>query len=83
MRYGIYRALKNLGLTKRDVNKIMRNFNSGNTKSSSTDLYKAGTRYGTISKKDIYKAGTRYGTVSRNDIYKAGTRYGTISPKDF
>jgi hypothetical protein len=33
---------------------------------------------------DIYKAGTKYGTISpcEVNIYKAGTHYGTISPND-
>ena len=78
----IYQITRNLGLSRKEVNRIISG--SANTKptNSSTDLYKAGTDYGTVGTSDIYKSGTRYGTVSRNDIYKAGTRYGTISPYD-
>jgi len=70
MNLRMYKAARNLGLSKKDVDRIM----SSN---------KAGTDHGNVGSSDVYKAGTRYGTVSSSDVYKAGTRYGTISPKDF
>ena len=78
----IYLITRNLGLSRREVNKIMSRKNIKKSNPDSTDLYKAGTDYGTVSSSDIYKAGTKYGTVGSSDIYKAGTRYGTVSSSD-
>jgi len=95
----IYNIGKNLGLEKTDIDNVL-SAKSRTTEIANTpavDVYKAGTRYGTLSSKELYKAGTRYGVASQQDIYKdgtyygvishkelykAGTRYGTISPKD-
>lgn len=74
MKTKVYEIAKNLGLGKREVDSIV---------SRPTNVYKAGTYYGTVSPKDVYKAGTYYGTVSSRDLYKAGTYYGTVSIKDF
>ncbi|OYT56734.1 hypothetical protein B6U70_03305 [Euryarchaeota archaeon ex4484_162] len=70
----VYEIAKKLGLEKEDVDSII---------SRPAELYKAGTKYGTVSSAEIYKAGTEYGTVSSNDVYKAGTFYGTVSINDF
>lgn len=82
----LYKIAKNLGLDKNDIDNIL----SANLKitvdssnNSVADLYKAGTRYGTVSSVDLYKAGTKYGTISLKDVYKDGTYYGTISIEDF
>ncbi len=80
----IYDVVAGLGLSSKDVDRILSNsVNQKIESSSSADLYKAGTDYGTVSPNDVYKAGTYYGTVSSKDVYKAGTYYGTISIRDF
>ena len=81
MEKNIYQIAKNLGLDKKDVDKVLSSKNA-NSDSPCVDTYKAGTKYGTVSPKECYKAGTRYGTVSPKEMYKAGTRYGTVSPKE-
>lgn len=83
MNQRIYKAARNLGLSRRDVNKVLSNSLNQNQNSASSGLYKAGTRYGSVGSSDVYKAGTRYGTISPKDVYKAGTIYGTVSTKDF
>jgi len=35
-----------------------------------------------IKSSDVYKTGGLYGTVSPKDVYKTGGLYGTVSPKD-
>jgi hypothetical protein len=65
----IYKVAKNLGLNKKDVDKVLSTNNaSGTSNNAATDVYKAGTRYGTVSSADLYKAGTRYGTISIKDF---------------
>ena len=83
MNLRIYKAARNLGLSKKEVDRITSSSVNKKSSNGSMDLYKAGTDYGTVGSSDVYKAGTRYGTVGSSDVYKAGTRYGTISPKDF
>ena len=79
----IYKIAKNLGLDKKDVDKVLSASNaSGMSNNAAVDVYKAGTRYGTVSSADLYKAGTEYGTVSPKDVYKAVTYYGTVSARD-
>ena len=82
MKTEIYEAAENLGLSKKEVDSIMSGSATVKTSNGSVDIYKAGTKYGTVSSADLYKAGTDYGTVSPKDVYKAGTRYGVVSPKD-
>ena len=74
MKEDIYKLGEELGLNRDEIEEII---------SRPAELYKAGTRYGTVSSAEIYKAGTAYGTVSSNDVYKAGTYYGTVSIRDF
>ena len=68
MKQDVYVAAKNLGLSKKEVNKIVSNHMTQKPNPGSVDLYKAGTDYGTVSPKEIYKAGTIYGTISTKDI---------------
>jgi len=83
MNVRIYQITKNLGLNKKEVDDILTGSDKTSRANQSADIYKAGTKYGTVGSSDIYKAGTRYGTISPNDAYKAGTYYGSISIKDF
>jgi len=89
MKEDIYKLGEELGLNRDEIEEIISRptelYKAGTRYGtvSSAEIYKAGTEYGTVSSKDVYKAGTFYGTVSSNDVYKAGTYYGTISIKDF
>ena len=83
MNINIYETTKNLGLNKKEVDNILKNSYKTSGSNRSSDIYKAGTRYGTVGSSDVYKAGTRYGTISPKDAYKAGTYYGSISTRDF
>jgi len=65
----IYEIGKALGLDKHDVDNILSADSQTSTNAgASADVYKAGTRYGTVSSADLYKAGTRYGTISINNF---------------
>jgi hypothetical protein len=69
MKNEIYEIGKSLGLGKQDIDKVLLTNNvSGTSNNAATDVYKAGTRYGTVSSADLYKAGTRYGTISIKDF---------------
>jgi len=80
----IYELGKTLGLDKKDIDKVLsaKPKTTETVKTPAVDMYKAGTKYGTISHLDLYKGGILYGTISPKELYKAGTRYGTISPND-
>jgi len=78
----IYKIAKNLGLNKKEMDDLISSKDTLKNSAESVDLYKAGTKYGTIGFGDLYKDGTWYGTISPKDIYKAGTIYGSISIKD-
>jgi len=71
MKNEIYEIGKSLGLEKQDIDKIL---SIGSTDASGMPNNAA---------VDVYKAGTRYGTVSSADLYKSGMLYGTVSIKDF
>ena len=77
----IYEVGKSLGLEKKDIDKVT-SIKVEKSNILHADIYKAGTKYGTVSPQSLYKAGTDYGTISPKELYKGGTRYGTISPKD-
>ena len=80
----IYQIGQNLGLTPMDINYFINNDdNDTNKKNSSVDIYKSGTKYGTVSSSEFYKSGTWYGTVSPVDVYKASGMYASVSPRDF
>ncbi len=65
----IYEIGKALGLNKNDIDEVLSaSFQRNANADASADVYKAGTRYGTVSSADIYKAGTRYGTISINNF---------------
>lgn len=66
----IYRIAKRLSLEKKDVDSII-------SRSASITMVES------KSNADLYKAGTKYGTVGYRDVYKDGTLYGTVSIKDF
>jgi len=68
MNINIYETTKNLGLNKKEVDNILKNSYKTSGSNRSSDIYKAGTRYGTISPKDAYKAGTYYGSISTRDF---------------
>jgi hypothetical protein len=79
----IYKIGGNLGLDKNDIDIILNSSQNVSNIHPSSNVYKSGTYYDTISPNEIYKHGGRYGTLSINEIYKAGTQYGTVSPNDF
>jgi hypothetical protein len=79
----IYKIGGNLGLDKNDIDSILKTPHKISNNQPTSNIYKSGTDYGTISPNEIYKDGTRYGTISFNEIYKAGTEYGTVSILDF
>ena len=81
MKSDIYEIGKNLGLGKKDIDKVV-SVKEANSENPSVETYKAGSKYGTSSPKQLYKSGSWYGTYSPKELYKAGTEYGTISPKD-
>ena len=71
----IYRSGNKLGLSPSDID----GFLNRKVSVSNVDIYKSGN----VGTSDVYKAGTHYGTVSADDIYKAGTMYASVSPEDF
>jgi len=81
----IYKLGKILGLDKKDIDNVLSaklRISTEGINTPAVDVYKAGTRYGTLSSKELYKAGSRYGTLSPKELYKAGTHYGAVSPRE-
>ena len=71
MKNEIYEIGKSLGLEKQDIDKILSTRStdaSGMPNNAAVNVYKAGTRYGTVSSVDLYKAGAWYGSISIKDF---------------
>ena len=68
----IYENCEILGLSESMVDEIINSYQQGSNVDNNAlgNIYKAGTKYGTISpcEVNIYKAGTHYGTISPSDI---------------
>jgi len=85
MKSDVYKIGKTLGLNKKDIDNVLsaKQTQTGDTAGiPSSDLYKSGSDYGTVSPKEIYKGGNYYGTISPKELYKSGSRYGTIGSVD-
>ena len=68
MKSELYRIAKNLGLSENEVKTFLSSSTIDRKFDGNTDVYKAGTRYGTVGSEDIYKSGGYYGTTSIKDF---------------